>query len=140
MLIEQVPKCCVEYFEIAWLIMSRTSLKNRSSRSVGWQHFPELQNSLKNSSEKCLEQQVKFLQDVWLNQQESLFCCGFYFIRFLLICQLESLDLTFTLKWFFSLKNFRILSHNTSDNRVFKVLSSQNCKTDFSRFLPWFLG
>jgi len=65
------PKCCLEYFEIAWLIISRTSLKNRFSRSIGWQDFSELQNSLKISSARCLEQQVVILQGVRLIQQES---------------------------------------------------------------------
>ena len=28
------PKCCLEYFGIAWLIMSRTSLKNSFSEQL----------------------------------------------------------------------------------------------------------
>ena len=42
----------------------KKSLKNRSSRSIGWQDFPELQNSLKISSARCLEKQVVFLQEL----------------------------------------------------------------------------
>jgi len=60
------PKCYLEYFGISWLIMSRTSLKNRSSRSIGRQDFSELQNSLKTCFARCLEQQVVFLQGVRL--------------------------------------------------------------------------
>ena len=43
-----------------------------------------------------------FLQGVRLIQQESWYSIDFIFCRFLLICQLEGLNLTFTLKWFFS--------------------------------------
>ena len=39
-----------------------------------------LQNSLKISSAKCLEQQVVFQQDVRLIQQESWFVIGFIFL------------------------------------------------------------
>jgi len=36
-----------------------------------------------------------------------LVCYRFYILRFLLICQSESLDLTFTLKWFFLFEKFQ---------------------------------
>ena len=125
------PKSCLEYFEIAWLIMSRTSLKNRSSRLIGWQDFPELQNSLKISSARCLEQQAVFSTRCPVDSTRVLVCYRFYILRFLLICHLDDLDLTFTLKRFFSLKNFRTLSQNTPENRVFRLFSSQN---GFQRF------
>ena len=67
------PKSCLEYFGIAWLIMSRATLRSalQGVWSIGWQDFPELQNSFKISSARCLEQQVVFLQGVRLIQQES---------------------------------------------------------------------
>jgi len=55
----------------------------------------------RNSHARSLQQQDNFQQVVRLIQQESWFRIGFIFCRFLLICQLEGLDLTFTLKWFF---------------------------------------
>jgi len=66
----------------------------------------------------------------------------FYFLRFL-ICQLEGLDLSFTLKWFFFLKYFRTLSQNRSENRLHSVFEGINCKkhfTTFSEFLGWFVS
>jgi len=64
----------------------------------------------------------------------------FYFHKFLLICHWESLNLTYTLKWFLFEKCFRTLSQNSSGNKVFRVFLSQNCKNVFHRFFPWFLG
>jgi len=58
----------------------------------------------------------------------------FYFLRFLLICHWESLNLTYTLKWFLFGKYFRTLSRNSCENKVFRVFSSQNCKNVFHRF------
>ena len=58
----------------------------------------------------------------------------FYFHRFLLICHWESLNLTYTLKWFLFRKYFRTPSQNSSGNKVFSVFSSQNCKNVFHRF------
>jgi len=61
-------------------------------------------------------------------------CYRFYFLRFLLICQLESLYLTFTLKWFFSLKIYTI-SEQFWEQGVQGVLS-QNCKNILNDFSP----
>ena len=58
----------------------------------------------------------------------------FYFLRFLLICHWESLNLTYTLKWFFFGKYFRALSQNSSGNKVFSVFSSQTVKMFFTDF------
>ena len=51
------PKCYLEYFGIAWLIMLRIALRSalQGVWSIGWKDFPELQNSLKISSARCLE-------------------------------------------------------------------------------------
>jgi len=64
----------------------------------------------------------------------------FYFLRFLLICHWESLNLTYTLKWFLFGKYFRTPSQNSSGNKVFRVFSSQNCKNVFHIFFSWFSG
>ena len=55
-------------------------------------------------------------------------------------CHWQSLNLTNTLKWFLFEKYFRTLSQNNSENRLFRVFSSQNCKNVFHRFFPWFLS
>jgi len=59
----------------------------------------------------------------------------FYFLRFLLICHWESLNLTYTLKWFLFGKYSKAPSQNNSGNKVFRVFLSQNCKNVFHRFL-----
>ena len=59
---------------------------------------------------------------------------SFYFLRFLLICHWKSLNLTYTLKWFLFGKYFRTPSQNNSENKVFRVFSSQNCKNVFHNF------
>ena len=58
----------------------------------------------------------------------------FYFLRFLLICHWESLNLTYTLKRFLFGKYFRTPSQNSSGNMMFRVFSSQNYKKVFHRF------
>ena len=62
----------------------------------------------------------------------------FYFVRFLLICHWESLNLTYALKRFLFGKYFRIPSQNSSENKVFRVFSSQNCKNDFHSLFLYF--
>ena len=64
----------------------------------------------------------------------------FYFLRFLLICQLEGLHSSFILKWFFFLKYFRTLSQNSSENWVFRVFLWQELQKWFLWLFPLFLG
>ena len=68
-------------------------------------------------------------------QQESWYSIDFIFCRFLLICQLEGLDHTFTLKWFFSLEilqnSLRIQSGNRC-SRCFLRTDLQTCFHGFS--------
>ena len=78
------------------------------------------------------------LQGVRLIQQESWYGIGFIFCRFLLICQLEGLDHTFTLKWFFLLKYFRTVSEHSLGTGVPGVSKNRPANM-FSRFF-WFVG
>ena len=66
-------------------------------------------------------------------------CYRFYFLKFLLICQLESLDLTLTWNGFAFWKYFRILSQNSSGNKVFRMFLSQTAKTFFTNYSLIFL-
>jgi len=75
-----------------------------------------------------------FLQGVRLIQQESWYSIDFIFCRFLLICQLEGLNLTFTLKWFFLLKYCRTVSETVWE-QVFRVFLRLDLQTCFHGFL-----
>ena len=89
---------------------------------------------------KHLEWQVNPYQAVRLVQQESLVCHWFYFYRFLLICQLEGLDLTFALNWFFLWGISETLSHNSSEKSAWSISKAKSAKTIFtifSLFLGW---
>jgi len=74
------------------------------------------------------------IQAVQLVKQESLVYHWFYFCNFLLICQLEGLDLTFTLKWFFLWGVSETLSQNRSKNNVWSVFKVRSAKHDFTIF------
>jgi len=63
-----------------------------------------------------------------------------YFLRFLLICHWESLNLTYTWKFFFFGKYFKTLSQNSSGNKLFRLFSSQNCKKHFSQIFSLIFG
>ena len=54
--------------------------------------------------------------------------------RFLLICQLEGLDLSFTLKWFLSWNTLEHCLRNSSGNRVFGVFLRLDLHNDFHGF------
>ena len=103
-------------------------------------------SSLKISHPKCLQQQSQdraskvfansknvFLKVTGWFQQESWYSIDFIFRRFLLICQLEGLNLTFTLKWFFLLKYFRTISETVWE-QVFQVFLRADLQNMFSRF------
>jgi len=86
-----------------------TVLNSSWLASITWR----LQNNPVSSSEKHqafgATSQSLYKLSIWLNKNLWSYIY-FTFSRFLLICQLEGLDLTFTLKWFFFLKYFRTLS------------------------------
>lgn len=73
MLIEQVPN--IEYFEIAWLTMLKKQvLRTGTQDQLAGKTFHNFSAASRTALRSVLEQQVKFLQDVWLNQQEYVFC------------------------------------------------------------------
>jgi len=81
------------------------------------------------------------IQVVLLVKQESLVCHWFYFCRFLLICQLEGLDLIFTLKWFFLWGISETLSQNRSENSACRFSKSDLQNMIFTIFgLTFFFG
>ena len=95
-----------------------------------------------NSSEKCkvfgATSQSSYKLSSWLNKN-LWFCICFSFSRFLLICQLEGLDLSFFLKCFLFLKYFKTLSQNRFKNRVQTVFKSKTAQMNFM-FLFLILG
>ena len=99
-------------------------LRTGAEDTLAGKTFLNFRNSLKNSPAECLEQ-------LWLIQQESSVCYGFHFLRFLLICQLESLDLTFTLKWFFL---FERIFRTVLETRRPGCFQTKTAKNNFTRF------
>ena len=77
------------------------------------------------------------LQVVQLINKSHWFDIYFFFIRFLLICQVEGLDLTFTLNSF--LRCLRTLSQNSSKNSVWSVFKPKQ-KKDFYRIFSLIFG
>ena len=126
-----VPRSTSEYY---FKTAQETVLKSSWLASIIWR----LQKSPGNSSEKCQVfgaiSQSSYKLSSWLNKN-LWSCICFSFSRFLLVWQLEGLDLSFTLKLFFFLKYFRTLSQNRSKNRVQTVFKSKNCTNNFHAFI-----
>jgi len=95
-------------------------------------------SSLKISHPRCLQTARCLSTKCPVGPTRVLVYISFIFSRFLLICQLEGLNLTFTLKWFFSLKYFRTLSQKQSENRGFRVFLRVARHKRFLCFYFWF--
>jgi len=131
-MLEQASKCCLKYFAKCLVnLVQEQVLKRRWFKNP---EQPRNQDDRVFAAANCLP--TRCLVD----SKRVLVWYRFYFLRFLLICHRESLNLTHTLKWFLFGKYCRTPSQNSSGNRMFRVFSSQTEKTFFHRFFPWFLG
>jgi len=63
----------------------------------------------------------------------------FYFLRVLLICHWESLNLIYTLIWFLFGKVFQNTFSEQFWEQGVQGVFKQNCKNHFHKFYPWFL-
>jgi len=92
-LFKHASKCC----DYARLIL----VKNRSSREDDLR----IPNSPGMSFYRVFAVTSSFATRSLVDSTRVFVCYRFYFLRFLLICHWESLNLTYTLKWFFFLEN-----------------------------------
>ena len=107
-LFKQASKCCLKSCEYAWLI----PFKNRPSREDN-SSDSRILNSPGISSYRVFTVTSSFASSCPVDSTRVLVCYRFYFLRFLLICHWESLNLTYTLKWFFFLENISELHLRT---------------------------
>ena len=132
-LFKQASKCCLECCDYDWLIL----FKNRSSR----EEDSRIPNSPGISSYRVFAAASSFATRYPVDLTRILVCCRFYFLRFLLICHWESLNLTYTLKWFFFLDNISEYHIRTVLGTGCSRCSLSNLQqTFFNDFSHWFLG
>ena len=103
-----------------WTLFQNNSRNSSQEQLIGKHHMETSKQPWEQPWEQfwevssiCSDKSI-IIQAVQLVKQESLVLHLFFF----LICQLEDLDLSFTLKWFFFLKYFRMRTG-------FKLFSSQ---------------
>ena len=87
----------MKYCDYAWLIL----FKNRSSR----EDDSRIPSSLGISSYRVFTAASSFASSCPVDSTRVLSCFWFYISRFLLICHWESLNLIYTLRWFFFLES-----------------------------------
>ena len=133
--LDQFLRCTSEHY---FRTVLETILKSSWLASITLRLQNSPGNSPGNSSEKRQVfgaiSQSSYKLSSWLNKN-LWSCICFTFSRFLLIYQLEGLDLSFTLKWFFFLKYFRTLSQNRSENRIQTIFKSKSCTNEFHVFI-----
>ena len=101
MFFKQASKCCLKCCDNAWLSLVQNRFKNRSSR----EYDSRIPNSPRISSYRVFAVTSSFATRCSVDLTRIVVYFWFYISRFLLICQWGSLNLTYTFKWFFFLKN-----------------------------------
>ena len=117
-----------------WTLFQNSSRNSSQEQLIGKHHMETLKQ-LKDQFCRVFAAASYLSTRCPVDSTRVLVWYRFYFLRFLLICKLEGLDLSFTWKWFFFLKYFRTLSQNRSENRVQTVFQDKNCTNEFHVFI-----